>query len=150
MKAEFNIPEDQNIIELLEQIAVKFGTSVKKEDEGEGHYIFIRGKINLHMEPIKSNFIITTYGTKQEDVDLFTSILGEPSSVKQEPPTLIKFAQQLINIPDVNSLNKQELMTLFELEDKIFLNYQRMLKFSARRSDAKPAIKKALEIMEKF
>ena len=78
------------------------------------------------------------------------SILGEPTRTEKQRLSPIEFVQELIGIPNINNLTKEEIMEIMELDDRKFIQYQRLIANQLRRPDPQNEFTKASEIMNKF
>ena len=150
MKATFILSENDYVKEKLDEIAQKYGTSVHLDDDGIGRFILAPPKFQIKERPEQGNYTINVWGAKEEDIMYLKSILGEPTRTEKQRLSPIEFVQELIGIPNINNLTKEEIMEIMELDDRKFIQYQRLIANQLRRPDPQNEFTKASEIMNKF
>ncbi len=151
MKLVFEIPNcDHNEIKnQLEEIANIYDSKLKREDEGEGYFIITKSKLQI-VQKIKSDQCqIFVWGAQKRDLELLSNYWGEPEKLYNEKRTPADFSQELVNIPGVNNLDKNEIISIMEISDKEFDQYKRLISILAKRTDSHE-IEKASKILSKF
>ena len=150
MKATFILSENNYAKEKLDVIAQKYGTSVHLDDDGIGRFILAPPKFQIKERPEQGNYIIKVWGATEKDITYLKTIWGEPTSTEKQRLSPIEFAEELIGIPNVNNLNKQQIMDIMELDERQFIQYQRLIANQLRRPNPQKEFAKASEIMNKF
>ncbi len=150
MKATFILSENDYVKEKLDEIAQKYGTTVKFVDDGVGRFLIAQPKFQIKERLEEGNYNIKVWGATEEDIQYLKTIWGEPARTEKQRLSPLEFAQELVGIPNIDTLTKEQIMGIMELEDRQFIQYQRLLANQLRRSDPLPVFTKASEIMNKF
>ncbi|MHA1442431.1 MAG: hypothetical protein ACTSPK_11295 [Candidatus Heimdallarchaeota archaeon] len=149
MKAIFYLDEGSNVLEQLEQIALKYGTDVKLDDDGTSHFILAQPKLKIMKRLVDGKYAIQIWGATSEDVDYLKSIWGQPARTEAQRLSPMEFAQELTSIPSVMDKTKEEIMEIMELDDKKYTQYQRLINNQLRRPNPAEHYVKAAEILKK-
>jgi len=149
MKATFYLKEGSNVLEQLEQIAQKYGTVVKLEDDGVGHFLIVKPKFQIAERFENGKFTINVWGATPEHIEYLKSIWGKPARLEEQRLTPQEFAQKLTNIPSVMEKTKEEIMGIMEVDERQYTQYQRLIKNQLRRPNPAELYVKAAEILKK-
>lgn len=150
MKVIFELERNDSILENLHEIASKYDTFVKKQDEGEGHFIFVKSKLKIAEKFKENKCIIHVWGAKEEDIEFLKHFWGEPTNIIEQKPSPQAFINEISNIPDVENLTKQDIMDILGLEERDLNQYKRFIKIAGRRPNASFETKKAQNILERL
>jgi len=150
MKATFIVSENDYLKEKLDEIAQKYGTTVHFDDDGIGRFIITPPKFQIKERLEEGNYNIKVWGATEQDLLYLKSIWGEPARTEKQRLSPIEFAQELIGIPNINNLTKEQIMDIMELDDKQFIQYKRLISNQMRRPNQQIVFTKASKIMDKF
>lgn len=150
MKATFILNENDYVKERLDEIAQKYGTIVKFDDDGIGRFLIAPPKFQIKERSEEGKYIIKVWGATEKDVQYLKSIWGEPTRTEKQRLTPIEFAQELVGIPNIQTLSKDKIKDIMELDDRQFIQYQRLIANQMKRPNPQPIFKEASEIMNKF
>ena len=150
MKIIYEIKDVNSFLSQLTQIAQKYNTVVKEYDEEPGYFIFIKNKIKIY-EVSKDNKKLTyVWGATDEDVSFLTSFWGPPIKKIELKMTPLQFASELVEIPQVDRITKEEIIEILEISDRDFIQYSRYIKMASRKKDIPKEVQNANKILEKF
>jgi len=149
MKAVFFISTENYSPDHLDKIAEKYGTSVHFGDDGVSRFILVKPKLQIKEQKEGDKYSFKVWGATQEDIDFFKSILGEPARTAEQRLSPLEFAQELIAIPGIMEKSKAEIIEIMELNDRQYLQYQRLIKNQLRRPNPAEHFIKASEILQK-
>ncbi|MHA1304789.1 MAG: hypothetical protein ACTSPI_13915 [Candidatus Heimdallarchaeaceae archaeon] len=93
---------------------------------------------------------IYVWGADEKDISFLKNFWGEPQIVAKERRSPLDFATELINIPQVEKLNKKEVLQIMELNEKEYKQYKRLINIAARRPSSTEVIKRAQEILKEL
>ena len=150
MKVIFEPEKEQEISNQLEKIAKHYQTSVATQDIGEGKFVFVKSKIKIVEKFREQKTLIYVWGAKDEDVIYLKQFFGEPVQKIVEKMTPPAFASEITEIPNADSLSKEDVMSLLDVTDRDLRQYSRMLRSAAKRASASVDIVKAYELLEKI
>ena len=148
MKAVFLISKDNYSSDQLEKIAEKYGTTVHLDDDDISRFILVKPKLQIKERQEEGQYSFKVWGATQEDIDFLKGIWGEPTRTEAQRLTPIEFAQELISIPGIKNKSKEEIMDIMELDDRKYLQYQRLIKNQLRRPNPAEVFVKAAEILK--
>ena len=148
MKAIFVISKEIDIMEQLESIANKYNSVVHLDDDEISHYILIKPRLKVMQRVEPEHYTLEIFGAKEEDINYFKHLWGEPQTILEEKLTPQEFAFELINIPAINEKSKEEILTHLNIDERTFMQYSRFLERFKGRSDASNEIQKAIEIVK--
>ena len=149
MKAIFYLNEDSNVLEQLEQIAQKYGSAVKLDDDGVSHFILAQPKLKIMKRFENGKYSIQIWGATPEDIEYLKSLWGEPARTEAQRLSPLEFAQELTSIPSVLDKTKKEIMEIMEVDDRQYTQYQRLIQNQLRRPNPAEHFVKAAEILKK-
>jgi hypothetical protein len=149
MKATFYLDEGSNIIEQLNQIAQKYGSEVKLEDDGVSHFIIIPPKFQIKERFENGKYAINIWGATAEHINFLKSLWGEPARTEAQRLSPLEFAQELTSIPGIMYKTKEEIMDIMELNEQFYTRYQRLIQNQLRRPNPDTLYVKAAEILNK-
>ncbi len=149
MKALFLIDKEIDIMTKLEEIALKYDTDVKIDEDNISHFILIKPKLQIKQRVIENSYSIHVWGATEEDLEYLKTIFGEPKETTVERLTPLEFATELIAIPGINEKTMEEIMDIMEVDERQYNQYKRLLGIVARRDNVSEVIKTAFEILEK-
>ena len=150
MKVIFEPEKKSEILAHFEQIAEHYQTTVLKQDSGEGNTVFVKAQIKIVEKQKGENTLIYVWGAKEEDVSYLKQYFGEPIQRITEKMTPLKFAAEIIEIPNSDNLTKEDVMSLLEVTDRDLRQYSRMLGSAARRSSPSLDVVKAYDLLKKI
>ena len=75
--------------------------------------------------------------------------MGEPARTAEQRLSPLEFAQELTAIPGIMEKSKAEIIEIMELDDRQYVQYQRLIKNQLRRPNAAEVFVKASEILQK-
>ncbi len=149
MKATFYLKEGSNVLEQLNQIAQKYGTDVKLEDDGVGHFLIVKPKFQIAEQFENGKYTINVWGATPEHIEYLKSIWGEPARLAEQRLSAQEFAQELTSIPGILEKTKEEIMDVMEVNEKQYTQYQRLVNNQLRRPNPVELYVKAAEILKK-
>ena len=150
MKVVFEADNKEEILENFQKIAEKYGTTVKQQDIGEGHFIFVKSKIKIVEKVREFKHQIIVWGAKDEDVNYLQQFWGEPiKKIIQKMSPLI-FAKELVRIPNVKDLTVEDITGILEISERDYQQYIRYIKVAASNAAAPPEVVKANNLLEKI
>lgn len=148
MKAVFFISTENYSPDQLDKIAEKYGATVHIDEE-IGRFILVKPKLQIKEQKEEDKYSFNVWGASQEDINFLKSILGEPARTAEQRLSPLEFAQELIAIPGIIEKSKDEIMEIMEINDRQFIQYQRLIKNQLRRPNAAEIFVKASEILQK-
>ncbi|HUT81648.1 MAG TPA: hypothetical protein VMZ29_10650 [Candidatus Bathyarchaeia archaeon] len=149
MKALFLIAKEIDIMAKLEEIALKYTTTVKIDEDNTSHYILIKPKLQIKQGAIEDNYSINVWGATEEDLEYLKTIFGEPTQITVERLTPLEFATELMAIPGINEKTMEEIMEIMEIDERQYNQYKRILGIIARRDNMPETLKTAFNILDK-
>ncbi len=149
MKAVFFINTENYSPDQLDKIAEKYGTTVHFGDDGVSRFILVKPKLQIKEQKEGDKYSFNVWGATQEDINFFKSILGEPARTAEQRSSPLEFAQELTAIPGIMEKSKAEIIEIMELDDRQYLQYQRLIKNQLRRPNPAEVFVKASEILQK-
>jgi hypothetical protein len=149
MKAIFYLDEGSNIVEQLEQIAQKYGSEVKLDDDGVSHFILAQPKLKIMKRLENGKYTLQIWGATPDDIEYLKSLWGEPARTEVQRLSPLEFAQELTSIPGVLDKSKEEIMEIMEVDDRQYTQYQRLIQNQLRRPEPAEHFVKAAEILKK-
>ena len=150
MKIIFEPDNKQEISNNFEKIAEHYNTSVLQQDTGEGKFVFVKSKIKIVEKFRDEKTLVYVWGAKEEDVNFLKQFFGEPTQKIIEKMTPIAFASEIIEIPNVDDLTKDDIIALLDVTERDLGQYARMLGRVARRPSASADIVKAVDLLKKL
>ncbi|MHA1127236.1 MAG: hypothetical protein ACTSQX_16545 [Candidatus Heimdallarchaeota archaeon] len=149
MKAIFYLNEGSNVLEQLNQIAQKYGTDVKLDDDNVNHFILAKPKLKIMKRLENGRYTIQIWGATPGDIEYLKSIWGEPARTEAQRLSPLEFAHELTSIPSVMTKTKEEIMDIMEIDDKQYTQYQKLIQNQLRRPNPAEHFVKAAEILKK-
>ena len=149
MKATFYLTEGSNVVEQLEQIAQKYGSEVKLEDDGVSHFLIIQPKFQIKERFEDEKFTINVWGANPEHIEFLKSLWGEPARTETQRLSPLEFAQELTSIPGITDKTREEIITIMEVDERQYTQYQRLIQNQLRRPNPAELFVKAAEILKK-
>ncbi|MCG3216249.1 MAG: hypothetical protein KAS63_06000 [Candidatus Heimdallarchaeota archaeon] len=150
MKVIFEPTDKQEILSQLQKIAEHYGTAVKQQDTGEGHFIFVKSRFKIAEKFKEQKHLIYAWGVDNNDINFLKQFWGEPIKTIIEKMTPLEFASELILIPNIFELTKEDVLILLGISEREIKQYFRFLKASATRPSAPLDVAKAFKILEKI
>ena len=150
MKIIYEIKNENEFLNQLHKIALEYSTQVLEFDDGSGHFIFVKSKIKISEKTKDNRKFAYVWGATEKDISYLNSVWGQPFQKIELKMTPIEFASELMEIPKVESLTKEEIVQIMEISDKDFNQYKRFIKMALRKSDINEDVKKASAILEQF
>lgn len=148
MKAIFFISGENYSPNQLDKIAEKYGTTVHVDDE-IGRFILVKPKLQIKERKEEDRYSFNVWGASQEDIDFLKSILGEPARTAEQRLSPLEFAQEITAIPGIMEKSKEEIMEIMEVNDRQYLQYQKLIQNQLRRPNPAEIFVKAAEILQK-
>ena len=149
MKAIFYLDVGTNVLEQLNQIAQKYGTDVKLDDDDVSHFILAQPKLKIMKRLVDSKYAVQIWGATPEDIEYLKSIWGEPARTEAQRLSPLEFAQELTSIPGIMEKTKEEIMDIMELDEKFYTRYQKLIANQLRRPNPADVFVQAAEILKK-
>lgn len=149
MKATYILPISENIVKILEKIAENYKTDVKKEDMNDGYFILAEPKLQIASAVETSNYIIHVWGASEEDINYLTTMFGNPIRTSSEKLSTLEFAQELLILPNIESLSKDEIIDFMQLSEQDYDQYKKLLRLSVMRQSPHDAVERISKILEK-
>ncbi len=149
MKATFILPLTENIVKILEKIAENYKTDVKKEDMKDGYFILAKPKLQIASAVETSNYIIHVWGASEEDINYLTTMFDNPIRTSSEKLSTLEFAQELLILPNIDSLSKDEIIDFMQLSEQDYDQYKKLLRLSVMRQSPHHAVEQVHKILEK-
>ncbi|MHA1197903.1 MAG: hypothetical protein ACTSQF_00905 [Candidatus Heimdallarchaeaceae archaeon] len=149
MKIIFKPVDKQQLLNQLQQIALKYNTQVRQHDTGDGHFIFVKSRIKISEKVRDSVYSIHVWGANDEDLSYLKQFWGEPSQVLKDRLTPIEFANELADFPSSEILSKSEIIQTLDMTEKEYDQFERLIQRTARRPNASNEIKRASELLKK-
>ncbi len=149
MKAIFQISTENYSTDQLDKIAEKYSTTTQYDDDGVSRFILVEPKLQITERSMGDKYTYNVWGASQKDIDFLKSILGDPARTAEQRLTPLEFAQELIAIPGITEKSKEEIMEIMEVNERQYLQYQKLIKNQLRRSNAADLFIKAAEILQK-
>ncbi|MHA1115511.1 MAG: hypothetical protein ACTSRR_02795 [Candidatus Heimdallarchaeaceae archaeon] len=152
MKAIFEIKNksEKQVLLDLEELSEKYNSSVKKEDQGEGHFILTESKLQIVERVEGDQVIVQVWGASEGDIQELSNYWGQPKKLIKEKPSPNDLAKEIIYIPNITEMKKNELLELLEISEKDLDKYKRLIDRLAQRKNVSDELKKANEILKKF
>lgn len=149
MKATYILPLTENIVKILEKIAENYKTDVKKEDMNDGYFILAKPKLQIASAVETSNYIIHVWGASEEDINYLTTMFDNPIRTSSEKLSTLEFAQELLILPNIDSLSKDEIIDFMQLSEQDYDQYKKLLRLSVMRQSPHDAVEQIYKILEK-
>ncbi|MCK4844606.1 MAG: hypothetical protein KAS95_02930 [Candidatus Heimdallarchaeota archaeon] len=149
MKATYILPLTENIEKILEKIAENYKTDVKKEDMNDGYFILAKPKLQIASAVETSNYIIHVWGASEEDINYLTTMFDNPIRTSSEKLSTLEFAQELLILPNIDSLSKDEIIDFMQLSEQDYDQYKKLLRLSVMRQSPHNAVEQIYKILEK-
>jgi len=149
MKLLFKVNKETPIMDKLEQIAQKYQTTVKLDEDDIGHFILITPKLQVKQNEDEKHFTITIWGAQEEDLNYFKSLFGEPLQVLTELPSPMEFAKELMALPDVQNKTLEDIIAIFEIDERRLNQYKRILTIQAKRKPENKVLQQASQLLNK-
>ncbi|RLI70158.1 hypothetical protein DRO91_02030 [Candidatus Heimdallarchaeota archaeon] len=149
MKLIFKTTKDFPIMSKLEEIAQKYQTTVHLDDDDISHFILIPPKLQLKQNEDEKHYTITVWGATNDDLAYFTTIFGEPIQTIKELPSPLEFAKELIQLPNVREKTLEEIMAIFELDERRLNQYKKIITIQAQRKKDDELFQLASELLNK-
>ena len=150
MKVVFEPENKEDIFDHFQKIAEKYGTTVRKQDTGEGHFIFVKSKIKIVEKVREYRHRIHVWGAKEDDVNYLQQFWGEPIKKIEQKMTPLLFAKEIVKIPNVNELTTEDILAIMEINESDYQQYCRYIKVAAGNASAPIEVVKAFELIEKI
>ena len=148
MKAIFGPIDSQKTLNQLQEIADHYNSKAIQHDTGEGYFIFVKDRIAI-TEKIRDNKLyIFVWGAKEEDISFLKQFWGEPRDLEAEKMSPMNFASEVVDIPNVEQLSKEEIITSLEISEKEYNQYLKQLKRVVKRPNTPPNVVKAVSILK--
>ena len=143
------VPKDKNLLfGQFEEVANHYQTRVMPHDKGEGHFVFVRSRIMI-TELIRNNEVqIHVSGANDDDLSFLTSVWGDPISVVKEKRSPMEFANEIVEIPNVDQLDKADIIALLDITEKDYSQNLRYLERVAKRPNSAEEVIKAVQILK--
>ncbi len=148
MKVIYEIKNTSEFLNQLNLIAQKYGAQVSKQDEGPGHFIFIKSRLKIAEKRKDNKQYAYVWGATDEDLSFLESFWGEPDQVIVLKMTPLEFASELIEIPQAETLTVEEILQIMNITDRDFKQYSRYIKMASRKSDISEDVKRANTILK--
>lgn len=148
MKVIYEIINTSEFLNQLKMIAQKYGAHVSKQDEGSGHFIFIKSRLKIAEKLRDNKQYAYVWGATDEDLSFLESFWGKPHQVIELKMTPLEFAAELIEIPQAEKLTVEEILKIMDITDRDFKQYSRYIKMASRKSDISEDVKRANTILE--
>jgi hypothetical protein len=149
MKAQYETSIDSDIESLLTKIAESFGTDVKTLEDDVTRIILVPSRIRIIIRTEETKYVFRVKGASDEDINLLTGILGEPTQVGQEKLSLNEFVSEVLKIPDVESKNKTEIIDILNIDEEEFQGYFKQMERFGKRGRGPQPILDAYKILSK-
>ncbi|MHA1440971.1 MAG: hypothetical protein ACTSPK_03775 [Candidatus Heimdallarchaeota archaeon] len=149
MKAIFYLDASTNVLEQLNQIAQKYGTDVKLDDDGVSHFILAQPKLKIMKRLVDGKYVVQIWGATPEDIEYLKSLWDEPARTEAQRLSPLEFAQELTSIPGIMDKTKEEIMDIMELNEQFYTRYQKLISNQLRRPNPAEVFVKAAEILKK-
>ena len=150
MKALFLASKNTDIKGKLAEVAQKYGSIVKLDDDNISHFILIKPKLQIKQRETEENFTINVWGATEEDISYLKTIFGEPTRTEKQRLSPLEFAHEIIGLANIDSITKEEFIAIMELDDRKLIQYSRLLQNQLRRPNPLEVIVKASKILEKY
>lgn len=150
MKVIYEIKNTSEFLNQLNLIAQKYGAHVSKQDEGPGHFIFIKSRLKIAGKLRDNKQFAYVWGATEEDLSFLNSFWGEPNQVIELKMTPLEFASELIEIPQAEALTVEEIIQIMKITERDFKQYTRYIKMASRKSDISEDVKRANTILEQL
>ena len=149
MKATFILPLSENIVKILEKIAENYKTDVKKEDMKDGYFILAKPKLQIASAVETSNYIIHVWGASEEDINYLTTMFDNPIRTSSEKLSTLEFAQELLLLPNIDNISKEEIIDYMQLSEQDYDQYKKLLRLSVMRQSPNEVVEQIYKILEK-
>jgi hypothetical protein len=148
MKVVFEPEKKEEIYDQFQIIAEKYGTTVRKQDTGEGHFIFVKSRLKIVEKVREYRHRIQVWGAKDEDVNYLQQFWGEPIKKIVQKMTPLVFAKEIVKIPNVKELTIEDITVLMEISEDDYQQYSRYIRVAAGNPSAPVEVIKAFEVIE--
>ncbi|MCG3221408.1 MAG: hypothetical protein H7641_08505 [Candidatus Heimdallarchaeota archaeon] len=148
MKVVFEPENKEAIFDQLQEIAEKYGTTVKQQDTGKGHFIFVKSKLKIVEKVREYRHRIQVWGAKDEDVNYLKQFWGEPIKKIVQKMTPLVFAKEIVKIPNVKELTIEDITAIMEISESDYQQYCRYIKVAASNASAPEEVVKADNLLE--
>lgn len=143
------VPKDKSkLLNQFEETANHYQTEVKKHDEGEGHFIFVRSRIMITELQRENEIQIHVTGANEEDLIFLNQIWGEPEIVSKEKRSPMEFAKDIIEIPNIDKFDKADIINILDITEKDYNQYTRYLERVTKRRNSPEMIIKAVQLLK--
>lgn len=150
MKVVFESNNKETIYEEFQKIAEKYGTTVKQQDTGVGHFIFVKSRLKIVEKVREYKHRIHVWGAKDEDVNYLQQFWGEPIKKIVQKMSPMLFAKELVKIPNVTELTIEDITVLMEISESDYQQYSRYIDVAASNASAPAEVVKANKLLEKI
>ena len=148
MKAIFGPIDDQKTLNKLQEIAEHYNTKVIQHDTGEGYFIFVKDKITITEKVRDNKLYMFVWGAKEEDISFLGRFWGDPRDLEVEKMSPMVFAAEVVDIPNIESLSKEDIISSLEISEKDYNQYIKHLKRVVKRPNTPPKVVKAISILK--
>lgn len=148
MKIVFRFSIEKDIMSTMSEIASHYGSEVKKEDVGEGHFILVPPKLQITQRKEGDNYLVKVWGASESDLDFLKEIFGDPIETIREKPSPLEFANEIVELASTNKdITKEQIITTFDITERDYKQYVQALRLLSKRS-SNNQILKALAILQ--
>ncbi len=149
MKAQYDLQLDNDMDSILNDIADYFNTSIKTLEDDITKIISVPSRIRILQRKEENKYVLKVRGASNEDISFLSGILGEPIKIGQEKLSLNDFVKEVMNIPDVESKTKNEIIEILDIEENEFQQYYKQMERFVQRGRGPQAILDAYNILSK-
>ncbi len=150
MKIIYEIKNTSEFPHQFGTIAQKYGTEVLEHDEGPGLFIFVKSKIKISEKIRDNKKYVYVWGATTDDLVYLNSFWGEPYQVIELKMSPLDFASELIELPQIHQITKEDIIQTFGISERDFNQYSRFIKMASRKSDIQEEVKLANTILERL
>ena len=148
MKAIFGPIDDQKTLNKLQEIAEFYNTKVIQHDTEEGYFIFVKDKIAITEKVRENKLYMFVWGAKEEDISFLRKFWGDPRDLEKEKMSPMVFATEVVDIPNIENLSKEEIIYSLEISEKDYNQYVKQLKRVVKKPNTPPDVVKAISILK--
>ncbi|MHA1684923.1 MAG: hypothetical protein ACTSYD_00795 [Candidatus Heimdallarchaeaceae archaeon] len=149
MKIVFRFSVAKDIMSAMSEIASHYGSEVKKEDVGEGHFILVPPKLQITQRKEGDNYLVKVWGASDTDLDFLKEIFGDPIETIREKLSPLEFAKELLELASVNrSITRKQIINTFDITERDYKQYMQALRLLSKRSSNNEELLKALHILQ--
>ncbi len=149
MRLIFKI-EQKILDKTFSDVADHFKTDVH-QDDAELLYVRVKSeKLFIAQQNTNGETQVHVWGAKDQHLQYFKGILGEPLAIVEEKPSPLQFAQDLASIPDVQELTKEEIIQYMDITEQDITKYKKHVGFACRKSNPEKELLLAKEVLEKL